>query len=64
MSTTLIISGKEHQVQPGLTIEETVRSTGALPDAFLFLVDGRPVPMDTPMEDGMTVKAVKVASGG
>ena len=64
MSAILTLSGKEHSVEPGVTIEEAVRAAGSLPDAFLFLIDGRPVPMDTPIEDGMTIKAVKVSSGG
>ena len=48
MSAILTLSGKEHSVEPGVTIEEAVRAAGSLPDAFLFLIDGRPVPMDTP----------------
>ena len=63
--TAVIMIGKEcKQIPSGQTIEQAMLVIDAYPDAFLFLINGVPVPMDTPIEDGMTVKAVKVASGG
>ncbi|MCL2295691.1 MAG: hypothetical protein FWC29_01235 [Methanomassiliicoccaceae archaeon] len=64
MSAKITISGKEHDVLCGSTICDAVRALGLAPDAFIFMMDGRPVPMDTVMVDGTAVKAVKVASGG
>jgi sulfur carrier protein len=58
------ISGIEHETVCGMTICDAMRSLGFTPDAFIFMVDGRPVPMDTPTTDGVLIKAVKVASGG
>ena len=48
----------------GMTIEEAVLSAGKHPDAFIFLLNGRPVPMTAVLEDGMTVETLQVASGG
>lgn len=64
MSATITVSGREIEAVTGLSIEENIRNAGLLPDAYLYLVDGRPVPMDTPVEDRMSVRAMKVASGG
>lgn len=64
MCPTLTVSGKPIEVESGSTIEAAVRKQGLVPDAFIYIVDGRPVPMDTPIEDMMTIKAIKVASGG
>lgn len=58
------ISGQEHQVAEGKTVQQAVSDLGLHPDSFLYLVDGRPVPMDTVIADSMTVRAMRVASGG
>jgi len=60
----LMVLNKEHEIACGMTICDAVRSLGYTPDAFIFIINGRPVPMDTPIADGMIIKAVKVASGG
>ena len=64
MSAKIMISGKEHEVSSGQTICDAVHSLGFSPDAFIFMINGKPVPMDTPIHDGIRIKAVKVASGG
>ena len=59
---SLLIQGKTEQVLEGETIEVAVRRIGLHPDSYIYVVAGRPVPMDTvPLED---VKLLKVASGG
>lgn len=58
------ISGQEHQVAEGKTVQQAVSDLGFHPDSYLYLVDGRPVPMDTVITDSMTVRAMRVASGG
>ncbi len=60
----ILISGQEHQVTERKTIQQAVSELGFHPDSFLYIVDGRPVPMDTVITDSMTVRAMKVASGG
>ncbi|MCQ2084576.1 MAG: hypothetical protein MJZ21_00330 [archaeon] len=64
MSASMTIGGKTIEVASGQTIESAVRNAGMIPDAFLFVVNGKPVPMDTPITDEITIKALKVASGG
>ena len=64
MDAKLTVGGKVHNIDCGMTIFDAMHSIGLMPDAFIFVIDGRPVPMDTQVADGMTVKALKVASGG
>ncbi|WP_235584792.1 hypothetical protein [Candidatus Methanomethylophilus sp. 1R26] len=64
MASYIEVSGKLTEVMPGTAVSDAARTAGILPDAYLFLVSGVPVPMDAPIEDGQTVKAMKVASGG
>lgn len=52
------------EVPGGSTIQEAVSSAGEHPDAFIFMIGGRPVPMDTVPPDDAEVRAVRVASGG
>jgi sulfur carrier protein len=58
------VSGKDNEVRNGQTIQQAVSELGLHPDSYLYLVDGKPVPMDTVIADGMVVKAMRVASGG
>lgn len=64
MTTTIVIGKDAKTVPTNGTIESAIRSLDLKPDAFLYLVDGKPTPMDTPITDGMNIKAIKVASGG
>lgn len=60
----IVLQGKSIEAAGGSTIEEAVSSSGLHPDAYLYLIDGRPVPMDTVMDETTVVKALRVASGG
>ena len=64
MAPHIIIGKEKLDVDPGITIEDAMISIGKHPDAFLFLFNGKPVPMTTVLEDGMSVEALRVASGG
>lgn len=64
MGAKITIGTKEHDIACGATIFDAVRSLGHAPDAFIFMINGKPVPMDTKIDDGALIKAVKVASGG
>lgn len=46
------------------TIEDAVRSSGRIPDSYVYLIAGRPVPMDTVPPEDSEVRAMRVASGG
>jgi len=60
----LTVAGKCYDIKDGATIEQSVIENGLHPDSYLYLIDGKPVPMDTVIEGDMTVRAMKVASGG
>ena len=60
----LVVSGKKIKVDEGVTIEQAVISNGMHPDAYLYLIGGKPVPMDTELVGDVDVKVVRVASGG
>ncbi|MDR3283442.1 MAG: hypothetical protein LBS92_07555 [Candidatus Methanoplasma sp.] len=64
MSATIFIGKDRHSVPADGSIGLAFGTIGGLPDTYIFLVKGVPVPMDMPVEDGMEIKAVKVASGG
>jgi len=48
----------------GDTIEKNISSSGRLPDTFLYILNGKPVPMTTVVKEGDEIKAVRIASGG
>lgn len=58
------LSGHEYQVGAGMTIQQAVSGLGFHPDSYLYLIEGKPVPMDTDITDSMVIRAIKVASGG
>lgn len=64
MGASVTVQGKVLEAEAGETAESVMRRNGYVPDAYLYVVDGKPVPMDTPIVDGMAVRAMKVASGG
>ena len=59
----ITVSGTTYDVPEG-TIEDAVRSVGLRPDAYLYLIGGIPVPMDTVLSADSEVRALRVASGG
>ncbi len=61
-----IVTGTDFEVNvdPDITIEDAVRSAGFTPDSYIFLIGGRPVPMDTVPPIDSEVRAMRVASGG
>lgn len=63
MATVTIGSGRI-EVGVGETIQSAVSRAGQHPDAFIFMISGRPVPMDTVPTEDAEIRAVRVASGG
>lgn len=61
MTAKIKIDGKELEFDGD--IGSFLLSMNKNPDSYLFLVDDRPVPMDT-IPDNQTVDAIRVASGG
>lgn len=58
--------GRERIVELGGTprIIDALRGAGIPPDVTVCMVDGSPVPVDTPLKDGDRFEAVTVVSGG
>jgi sulfur carrier protein len=46
------------------TVELALHRLALLPDAYIVVRGNIPIPMDEPLLDGETIKAIKVASGG
>jgi sulfur carrier protein len=62
MTAKLDIDG--HTVEFSGTIEKKVLELGKNPDTYIFLIEGRPVPVDTEPKPEAYVQALRVASGG
>lgn len=64
MTVKIFVNGDSFEVKASGTITEAVNSLDLRPNAYLYLVNNVPVPSDTPLKEGMEVKAMRVASGG
>lgn len=64
MDSAFIVSGKRMDALSGMTIADAFRTLGMNPSAYVFVIGGRPVPMDSDVPDGVEITALKVASGG
>lgn len=64
MGAVITMYGKDTQLGTEGTVADALRSMDIPPNTFLLLVDGTPIPSDTPLKDGMKIQAIKVASGG
>ena len=60
----IIIGNERIPVETGITIEKALIGMKKHPDAYIFLLQGKPVPMTAAVERGMEIEAVLVASGG
>lgn len=58
------VDGQTLEAASGETIEAAVSRSGRHPDSYIFLIGGRPVPMDTVPPEDSEVRAMRVASGG
>ncbi|MDR0198476.1 MAG: MoaD/ThiS family protein [Methanomassiliicoccaceae archaeon] len=64
MAAGIVIGKETLSTNAGVTVEEAMLSAKRYPDAYLFFLNGRPIPMTTPLRDGDVVEALRVASGG
>ncbi len=60
----IAVDGRTVESTPGETIGDAVSRQGLHPDSYVFLIGGRPVPMDTVPPEDAEVRAMRVASGG
>jgi sulfur carrier protein ThiS len=52
------------ELEDGATVERLMRSLGLLPDGWIAVLDGEPVPIDHALEDGDDLRLISVVSGG
>ncbi len=64
MSVRIVINGNSVEAKASGTIAEALNSLNIRPNAYLYLINGVPVPSDTVLKEGMEITAMKVASGG
>jgi len=51
-------------LEEGSTVEQLVRALSYLPDGWIAVRGGQPIPMDEELKDGDEVRLVSVVSGG
>ncbi|MCU0858996.1 MAG: MoaD/ThiS family protein [Thermoplasmata archaeon] len=51
-------------LEDGSTVEQLIRALSYLPDGWIALRDGVPVPLDEVLHDGEEVRLFSVVSGG
>lgn len=70
MSATIVVlveaDGRtcEQRMQEGSSVESLLRSMGLHPDAYIVTRGSKPVPITKMLEDGDSLRLLKVASGG
>ncbi len=52
------------ELDDGATVETLMRSMGLLPDAWIAVEGGEPLPIDHELRDGDDIRLVSVVSGG
>jgi len=52
------------QMEDGTTGEDLISKLGVSPDEVILVVNGRPIPYTSKLEDGYKIKIIQVASGG
>lgn len=66
MRVTAARNGGEDEIElpENASSMDLLARLGLLPDAYIVLRDGIPIPIDERLNDGDVLKIVKVASGG
>ena len=52
------------ELDRGTTVESVIRGVGLLPDGWIAVLDGEPVPIDLTLEEDCELRLVSVVSGG
>ncbi len=64
MSVKLILRGKEYEVKPGMTLQDSLKKIDILPEGVIATCDGEMILEDEILKDGSVVKLIAVISGG
>jgi sulfur carrier protein ThiS len=55
---------KRLDIRDGATIQEVMDQLGLYSDAYITIIDSKPVPITLALEGGERLRLIKVASGG
>ena len=64
MTVKLVLRGNEYDVKPGMTLQDSLRKIGILPEGVIATCDGEMILEDEILKDGAVVKLIAVISGG
>jgi sulfur carrier protein ThiS len=64
MTVKLILRGKEYEVKPGMTLQDSLKKIDILPEGVIATCDGEMILEDEILKDGSVVKLIAVISGG
>ncbi len=64
MTVKLVLRGKEYEVKSGMTLLDSLKKAGILPEGVIAVRNGEMIVEDEILKDGETVKLVAVISGG
>ena len=51
-------------IREGATIQDVMDQLGLYSDAYITIIDSKPVPITLPLKGGERLRLIKVASGG
>lgn len=64
MSVKLVLRDKEVEVKPGMTLLDSLKKAGILPESVIATRSGELILEDEILRDGEVIKLVAVISGG
>ncbi len=64
MTVKLVLRDKEYEVKPGMTLLDSLKKTGVLPESVIASRDGELILEDEILRDGEVIKLIAVISGG
>ncbi len=64
MSVKLILRGKEYEVKPGMTLQDSLKKVDILPESVIATCNDEMILEDEILKDGSVVKLIAVISGG
>jgi len=64
MTVKLVLRDKEYEVKPGMTLLDSLKKAGVLPESVIASLDEELILEDEILKDGAVVKLIAVISGG
>ena len=64
MTVKLVLRDKEYEVKPGMTLLDSLKKAGVLPESVIASLNGELILEDEILKDGDVVKLIAVISGG